>query len=93
MVIELNTNPVQGSQAAHAPSFQSSFRPTASTISAQATKPDESKGFFACILDFIKNIFCCCASSKGNDSAELIERIKTREALASIPDDSDSGSE
>ncbi len=75
MVIELNTNPVQTAQAPHMPGFQSSFRPTASTISAQAAKPGESKSIFRQILDFIKKIFCCCsASSKGNDIAKLIEQ-------------------
>ena len=82
MVIELNTNPVQTAQAAHTPSFQSSFRPTASTISAQAAKPGESKSILGQIIDFIKKIFCCCGSSKGNDIAKLIEQGKAKEAAA-----------
>nr|NGX46589.1 hypothetical protein [Chlamydiota bacterium] len=64
-------------------SFQSSFRPTASTISAQAAKPGESKSILGQIIDFIKKIFCCCCgSSKGNDIAKLIEQGKTKEAAA-----------
>jgi hypothetical protein len=85
MVIEINTHPIQSTPTAQTANFQSSFRPTASTISSQAAGPGESKSILGHIIDFIKKIFCCCSSSTstgGNAIARLIEQGKAVEAAA-----------